>query len=194
MIRASYSCASNQDPSPRSHLLGPPRFSTQSDDSLQLNANDFFRSSHIEPDPQFACAMVSLSPKRAIAPSTIMLPRCHGAARRRRVRNEHLRFINLRVEIYRVASARPSRGLWQSWRALYAVLPRGRRSQSGVVISLMVLGAIAELVTIGAVVPFLAVITNRSFYLHSICLRSCDRQLLIPPTSIGTARTHRTES
>jgi hypothetical protein len=67
---------------PRSHLLGPPRFSTKSDDSLQLNANDFFRSSHIEPDPQFACAMVSLSPKRAIAPSTIMLPRCHGAAPR----------------------------------------------------------------------------------------------------------------
>jgi hypothetical protein len=54
----------------------------------------------------------------------------------------------------------PPASLAQSLRQTFAVLPRRRRWQSAVVLGLMLLGAFAELVTIGAVLPFLALIAN----------------------------------
>jgi len=54
----------------------------------------------------------------------------------------------------------PPASLAQSLRQSFAVLPQRRRWQCIAVLGLMLVGALAELVTIGAVLPFLALIAN----------------------------------
>jgi ABC-type multidrug transport system fused ATPase/permease subunit len=54
----------------------------------------------------------------------------------------------------------PPHGVWQALRAIHALMSRPRRRQLYVTLLLMVLGAVAELVTIGAALPFLALISD----------------------------------
>lgn len=51
-------------------------------------------------------------------------------------------------------------GLWKSLARLYGHLSQRRRRQLGLVIVLMMLGAVAEIATLGAVLPFLALIAD----------------------------------
>ena len=53
-------------------------------------------------------------------------------------------------------------GLWASLRKLYAFMSRERRRHFHLVIALMIVGAFAELATIGAVLPFLALLADPS--------------------------------
>ncbi|UUL82471.1 ABC transporter ATP-binding protein [Sphingomonas qomolangmaensis] len=53
-------------------------------------------------------------------------------------------------------------GPWRSARKLYVALPQNRRRQAALTIVLMIVGAFAELATIGAVLPFLAIVTGGS--------------------------------
>ncbi len=54
----------------------------------------------------------------------------------------------------------PPRDAWQAARRIYRHLPPRRRRQLAVTILLMIAGAVAELATIGAVLPFLALVTG----------------------------------
>src|SRR5437764_14263090 len=53
-------------------------------------------------------------------------------------------------------------GFWSGLKQLYRALPVRRRHQLYLVIALMLAGAIAELATIGAVLPFLSLLADPS--------------------------------
>lgn len=65
----------------------------------------------------------------------------------------------------KVGSAPVARGvtsIWSAIRLLFLYVPPRRKAQGIGVFALMLLGALAELLTIGAIIPFLTLISNRS--------------------------------
>ena len=64
------------------------------------------------------------------------------------------------------AATGPDIGLWAGLRELYARLSTARRRQFLLLVGLMFLGAIAELGTVGSVIPFLALVSQQSGAVH----------------------------
>ena len=60
-----------------------------------------------------------------------------------------------------LASGRPRGAIWKELARLYEAAPRKRRRQFYALLALMLVGTLAELATIGAVVPFIASLASR---------------------------------